>query len=398
MKVLKTLTIMFVIVFLLLSTSFCSIYLYKNHHLNFLRPLYYDLLPSDDPLLDVEEDNLALFNDIQETEPIMRMEIENKNIFLEWQENARNKFKELLGIKEKTSLDKKGIKIISKEELGDGVERLEIIYLSKDEIEIPCYLFLHEDRKENTNTENKKLRPGILLIPGHGNIEQTAGLVKTDAGYYELKYNKGYQNANAEFLAKQGYVTLTCENRGQGKLSRLNTHVIMANALSIGRTYQGVLLNDHMAEITLLQSLNSVDDDKIGVAGVSLGGEQALYLGAIDERVKATVSMGWISSHKILIYPNIDIDWIIPNLITYFDQESIGALIAPRAALFSNGAEEIKKGPGWFNSELAIETTNEVKKAYDLFEQEDKVSYIEHPGSHTFDNEVALKFFNEHLS
>ena len=132
------------------------------------------------------------------------------------------------------------------------------------------------------------------------------------------------------------------------------------------------------------------------MAGVSLGGEQALYLGAVDERVTATLSFGWVSSHKILVYPNIDIDWMVPNLISYFDQASIGALIAPRAAVFSNGAEEYKKGPGWFNSEMATETTNEVKKAYTLFD-DSYVEYIEHPGSHTFDNKLAAKFFTEEL-
>jgi len=384
--------IILVLIFLglfFLATSFSSIYLYKNDHLNFLRKYYYSVNPGDDPLLDIEEDNLALYNDLKATQPSLRVDQTNLSKFQDWQTQARAKFKELLGSNNKGEFNKESLTIISKESIDDNTQRLKINYLSNDGIEIPCYLFVHEDDEK---------RPGILIIPGHGSFKQTAGLTDDKNKYFELDYNSGYQNSAAEYLAKQGFVTLTCEQRGFGELDRISPHAIMANAILVGRSYQGVLIDDHISEITLLQSLNQVDDTKIGVAGVSLGGEQALYLGAVDERVKATVSMGWLSNHDILIYKNIDIDATIPSLLLYFDQESIASLITPRAALYSNGEEEVLKGPGWFNSEDATETTKEIKKSYALFDKEENVEYIGHPGSHVFDNKVALEFFQKHLN
>lgn len=369
--------------------SITSVYLYKNAHLNFLRKYYYSVNPQDDPLLDVEDDNLALYNDLKATEPRLRVNYTDLESFQKWQVKAREKFKQLLGSYNNGEFDKQSIKIISKEPIDENIQRLKITYTSNDNIEIPCYLFVHEDDERH---------PAILVIPGHGDFRQTAGLIKAEDKYFELDYNSGYQNANAEYLAKQGFVTLTCEQRGFGELDRLSPHAIMANAFLIGRSYQGVLIDDHISEISLLQSLNNVDDTKIGVAGVSLGGEQALYLGAVDERVKAVVSMGWLSNHDILIYKNIDIDATIPSLFLYFDQESLASLITPRAALYSNGKEEVSKGPGWFNSEDAVETTNEIKKSYALFDKQEDVQYIEHPGNHVFDNKVAAEFFKKHLS
>jgi cephalosporin-C deacetylase-like acetyl esterase len=388
-KYTKIVLVLILLGFFFLATSFSSIYLYKNGHLNFLRKYYYSINPGDDPLLHIEEDNLALYNDLKITQPELRVDYTDMDSFKKWQIQARDKFKELLGSNNDGEFNKQSINIISEEPIDNNIKRLKISYLSNDNIEIPCYLFIHKDNEK---------RPAILIIPGHGDFKQTAGLIEAKNKYFELDYNSGYQNANAEYLAKQGFVTLTCEQRGFGELGRLSPHAIMANAILVGRSYQGVLIDDHISEVTLLQSFKQVNDSKIGVAGVSLGGEQALYLGAVDERIKAVVSMGWLSNHDILIYKNIDIDAIIPSLLNYFDQESIASLIAPRAALYSNGEEEILKGPGWFNSEDAIETTNEIEKSYALFDKEDNVAYVEHPGNHVFDNEVALEFFKKHLN
>ena len=243
LKITSLVVVLLVVVVLL--TSFSAIFLYKNHHLNFLGPLYYQVLPNDNPLLDIEDDNLALFYDVQEIEPEMAMQeedLKSQESFLKWQDSAREKFREILGSKSNGEFDKSTLKMISKADVGDDVERFEISYESQDKIEIPCYLFLHKNREIE--------RAGLLIIPGHGSIEQTAGIIRTDAGYFELDYNEGYQNGAAEFLAKEGFVTLTCENRGQGRLDRLSTHAIAANAVSIGRSYQGVILDDHMAEVS----------------------------------------------------------------------------------------------------------------------------------------------------
>ncbi len=50
----------------------------------------------------------------------------------------------------------------------------------------------------------------------------------------------------------------------------------------------------HMRSIDLLCGLSEVDSDKVGVIGHSLGGHNALFLAAFDDRIKLVVtSCGW---------------------------------------------------------------------------------------------------------
>jgi hypothetical protein len=51
---------------------------------------------------------------------------------------------------------------------------------------------------------------------------------------------------------------------------------------------------NHMRCVDLLQSLDFVDDERVGVIGHSLGGHNAMFVGAFDERLKVIVSScGW---------------------------------------------------------------------------------------------------------
>lgn len=57
-------------------------------------------------------------------------------------------------------------------------------------------------------------------------------------------------------------------------------------------TMQGIF--NHMRCIDVLQSRKDVDPNKIGVAGLSLGGHNTKFVAAFDERIKVAVSAsGW---------------------------------------------------------------------------------------------------------
>lgn len=55
-------------------------------------------------------------------------------------------------------------------------------------------------------------------------------------------------------------------------------------------TAVGKMIHDHQQGISLLQSLPYVNADRIGAIGHSLGGYNAYFLAAVDDRVKAVVS------------------------------------------------------------------------------------------------------------
>jgi len=62
-----------------------------------------------------------------------------------------------------------------------------------------------------------------------------------------------------------------------------------------GRMLMGEWLWDLMRCVDYLVSLDEVDQSRIGCGGLSLGGEMAMLLGGMDERIRATSSIFRVS-------------------------------------------------------------------------------------------------------
>ena len=94
--------------------------------------------------------------------------------------------------------------------------------------------------------------------------------------------------AIAKELAERGYVVIAPDYPGFGELKDYD----FENDRYESGTMKGIF--DHIRCVDLLQSLNSVDPERIGVIGHSLGGHNAMFVAAFDERLKVVVSScGW---------------------------------------------------------------------------------------------------------
>jgi dienelactone hydrolase len=93
------------------------------------------------------------------------------------------------------------------------------------------------------------------------------------------KPNRNY----AEELAKRGYVTLAPDYAGFGDYK-----IDVYGMGYVSATAKGIL--NHRRGLDFLASLPEVDGDRIGAIGHSLGGHNALYLAAFEERVKVVVT------------------------------------------------------------------------------------------------------------
>ena len=94
--------------------------------------------------------------------------------------------------------------------------------------------------------------------------------------------------AHARELAQRGYVVIAPDYPSFGDMKDYNFDTDRYESATI----QGIF--NHMRCIDLLQSRTDVDTDKIGVVGLSLGGHNAMFVAAFDERIKVAVSAsGW---------------------------------------------------------------------------------------------------------
>ena len=125
--------------------------------------------------------------------------------------------------------------------------------------------------------------PAILVLHGHvkdgdSGLEQTVLPIES------------YHHSAALKLAQAGFVTLSIELRGFGRRGppEYPDHRIVAyNALLAGSFYKKLVFEDVKRAIDYLQTRAGVDAQRIGIAGVSLGGELAVEYAALDPRIKA---------------------------------------------------------------------------------------------------------------
>ncbi len=186
--------------------------------------------------------------------------------------------------------------------------------------------------------------PAIVALHGtykHGK-KRAAGLIDNP--------DKAY----LDHLCRRGYVVIAPEHFVSGH--RIPTE----GSYETGAFYKkhpnwtavGKFTYEHSIAIDVLQSLDEVDDNRIGALGHSLGGHGSMFLAAYDDRIKAAASNcgGAFFRHN----PRV-LDWSRGRWYIYFkpirdglrrgemppiDFHEIIALIAPRAFLDVSGLND----------------------------------------------------------
>jgi len=251
----------------------------------------------------------------------------------------------------------------------DGLWR-ELIWLSTEEdLRVPVYLFLPPEVDGPC--------PAVVVFPGHGTIDQTAGLVKS------------YQRANALELARAGFVTLTMELRGFGKLGALGHLQIDAAARLIGRTWYGLVVQDGMRAVDYLLTRPEVDPGRIGATGIGAGGALTMYTSALDDRVQVALVNSYLGKYVVT---SLDEEHCpcnnIPGILRYAEMGDVAALIAPRPVMFVNG----RRDPA--TSHAARGSFAIVHQVYRLLGVPRRAKLIEPEDlGHYFDNQLAVGWF-----
>lgn len=154
--------------------------------------------------------------------------------------------------------------------IRDHYTRYTIRYKVRENEEVPAFLYI-------PLRVNAKL-PAMLALHGTG-----------DAGKELVDGKSPLANrALARELAQRGYVVLAPDYPSMGQLKDYD----FENDLYESGTMKAIF--NHMRGVDLLQQLPEVDPQRIGVIGHSLGGHNAMFVGAFDTRLKVVVSScGW---------------------------------------------------------------------------------------------------------
>ena len=123
----------------------------------------------------------------------------------------------------------------------------------------------------------------------------------------------------------------------------ISTLVSQHNVYETGRTLMGERLWDLMRCVSYLESLPNVDKTRIGCGGLSLGGEMTMWLAAMDTRIAAADSSGWLTTMDQL-ESNHCLCWKFAGLRELVDWADVFSLIAPRPLECQNGRKESRLG------------------------------------------------------
>lgn len=210
--------------------------------------------------------------------------------------------------------------------------------------------------------------PAVVCIHGHGGDRF--------ATYNAESIYKGF----ATELARTGYVTIAAD-------------VGQHDVYEPDRTLMGERLWDLIRCVDFLVSRPEVNKSRIGCAGLSLGGEMAMWLGAMDTRVAATVSCGFLTTMDHMEV-NHCMCWKFDGLRELVDWTDVYAMIAPRPLQCQNGRREPYND---FTIGIVRQAIEEIRIAYADCGVPDSVVLDVHDGAHEVDLRGLTSFFQEHL-
>ena len=145
--------------------------------------------------------------------------------------------------------------------------------------------------------------------------------------------------------------------------------------------------------VDVLETLPEVDKDRIGCAGLSMGGEWTMWLTAMDPRIKAAVVSGWMCTTEGVLSVHNCVCWITPGLLEQCDVAHVHVLIAPRPLLFESAISD-----GCFPVRCTEEGYRKVLEGYRVLGSPMNVRRHAFPGGHAWSGAVAYPFMREALS
>lgn len=209
----------------------------------------------------------------------------------------------------------------------DGMRLTELAYVNSLEETVPAILIEPLD-------DPAEYLPGVVCVPGTGGSAKRMALAR----FYKDDPNDPPLYGWARELARRGYVTLAispkgCHGRGTDEMS---WYIELKHLLAYGISQMGLLVEEALRGVRVLQAQDRIGRNKVGLTGMSLGGNATWYAMACAPWLEAGVPIcggvgqlesvirdGDLYRHSAYFY--------VPHLLRYFDHPDIVAnCIAPR--------------------------------------------------------------------
>jgi cephalosporin-C deacetylase-like acetyl esterase len=189
-------------------------------------------------------------------------------------------------------------------------------------------------------------------------------------------------------LALRGYVVLLTDQVGYGE-RKAQGHDQGMWLPAVGQSLQGILLWDNMRGLDYLMGRDEVDKERIGVTACSGGGNQTMYLSALDPRVKVSVPVCSVEVFEDQIVSERCHCECIPDMVKYANIPDVCSLIAPRPLLMINGVKD-----AGFTILRARKAYDRILRTYDLLGAKERLRRAEIYANHGYDREMREAMYS----
>ena len=258
--------------------------------------------------------------------------------------------------------------VISQIDRGDYLEE-RLTFRTTPDFRVPAYVLIPKGVKLPA--------PGIVALHDHGAfyVWGKEKLLETSGEHEVLtEFRKQYYGGKsvARELVRQGYVVIAIDMfywgerrmlldndpqeyrsrtamtpehiREFNRRSQLSEQLVARSLFTAGITWPGIMVWDDLRTVGYLSQRPEVDPQRLGCVGLSVGGYRSYTLAALDERIKAAVSVGFMKSDPAQVKQHVinstGFSFHLVGLLRYLDFPDLAALIAPRPILLMNGTKD----------------------------------------------------------
>ncbi|MGB2713690.1 MAG: alpha/beta hydrolase family protein [Vicinamibacterales bacterium] len=258
--------------------------------------------------------------------------------------------------------------VIRRSDRGDYIEEY-LTFRTTPDLRVPAYLLIPKAATRPA--------PGVVLLHCHGGAyvwgkEKVVAVENEHPVLSQFKQQLYEGTSIATELVRRGYVVITIdmfywgerrmlleedpasyrerERMSADEIAAFNRRssqseqLVARSLMTAGITWPGVMLWDDLRTLDYLAGRPEVDRQRLGCVGLSVGGYRSFLLAALDQRIKAAVDVGWMTSFasniRRHVLNTVGLTFHIPGLYRYLDLPDLAALIAPRSVFVINGSKD----------------------------------------------------------
>jgi dienelactone hydrolase len=203
--------------------------------------------------------------------------------------------------------------------------------------------------------------PAVLVVHGHWPLGRRDPVVQ----------------ARCLGLVRLGFLVLAVDAFGAGERYTepgVDTYhgALYGSALwPVGRTLLGMQVHDNRRAVDYLLTRPEVDGTRIGITGASGGGNQTMYAGALDERLRAVVPVCSVGNYQAYLRAACCVCEVLPGALRFTEEGDVLGMIAPRALLVINSSRDAVQ----FSPAEAAKSVARARLVFHLFHAEGKLRH-----------------------